>query len=115
MKKTNILFIIWGIVVLGIVICLTVLGFMLKKINREYQELERSLQDIAIIYVKDKALYPEENDELKISKDELLENGYLGDLKVDSDTCNGYVIVKLEEGFTYNSYIKCKRYTTKGY
>ncbi len=115
MRKTKILFIIWGILVLGLFSSLTIFGFMLKKINKDYQELEDSLKDIAITYVKDKSLYPEENKEVKITKEELIKDNYLEELKVDNDVCDGYVIVKLEEGFKYSPYIKCKRYTTKGY
>ncbi len=116
MKKTNILFIIWGVIVFIVIVLLTVLGFMLKKVNKDYRVLENDLKVSAEKYVTNNFLFPNENEQFTITKEKLIEEGYLEDLKTSSnDVCDGYAIVKMDDVVKTKAYIKCDKYTTKGY
>lgn len=115
MKKTKILFIVWGIIVLAVVILLTILGFMLKDKNGNYIEIEDKLLSSAKQFVDNRFLYPEEGKTTKVTSDVLIENEYLNELKYKDDACTGYVIVSFDGVYKYNAYIKCSHYQTKGY
>ena len=116
MKKTNILFIIWGLIVITVVILLTVLGFMIKNVKSNYKKTESTLRLSAEKYTATNFEYPQEGHEVKITKKEIMDAGYLEkDLKVNEDVCDGYVIVKTNQVVEYEAFIKCGKYTTKGY
>ncbi len=115
MKKTNILFIIWGILVIIVIGLLTALGFMIKNQNKDYEKLEDKLLDSTKKYVDTNFLYPEGNDTLKVTSSELIEKNFLDELKVNNDKCTGYVKVYNDGVYQYKVYIKCSNYTTKGY
>ncbi len=116
MPKNNILFIIWGIIVFIVITLLTILGFMLKNINKNYKTLEDKFITETEKYTSNESYYPTNGSNLKITKKELMEKGYLkDDLKLDGDTCDGYVVVRLDGVVKYDAYIKCKKYTTKDY
>ena len=115
MRKTNILFILWGVIVVGIFICLTILGFMLKKMDRDYKGLEDKIKESVIRYAEDKSISLENLNEIKVTKQELIDNNLLDELTIKDDICDGYVIIKFQEGYTYEPFIKCRKYTTEGY
>ena len=66
MKKTNRLFIIWGVLVIALVILLTVIGFMLKKTDKNYSKLEEKLVERTEKYVDAKFLYPSDGLTIKV-------------------------------------------------
>lgn len=117
MKRSNVLFVIWGVMVIVLVGLLTVLGFMLKDKNGKYEEVEDRLKKATSSYVDNKFLYPEDNENLKILSKDLIENGFLksDELKVNNDICSGYVILTKNMVYEYKAYIKCNNYKTKGY
>ncbi len=115
MKQSNKLFVIWGVLVVAIVALLTVLGFMLENKNKEYLEIEKKLSDSAKKYVDFKFLYPEDGKTTTITKDELIKNEYLDELKHGDEVCDGYVKIKKDGVYKYDAYIKCKDYKTSGY
>jgi len=117
MKKNNMLFIIWGVIVIILVGLLTTLGFMLKGKNENYLKVEKRLKEATSSYVDHNFLYPEGDEKLKILSKDLIDNGFLKyeELKVDNDVCTGYVILRKDMVYEYESYIKCNNYTTKGY
>jgi len=114
--KNNKAFIIWSIVVVLIVIMLTILGFVLKNKTSKYTPVEEKLEEKAKQYVDKLFLYPEHKGErIKITSEEMIEEGILDELKIENDTCTGYVIVTNNDVYKYNTYIKCTNYTTSGY
>ena len=115
MTKTKILFTLWFILVVIILSLLTTLGFMNKKLKQDYQNLEKDLINSAQNYTLANNYYPEDNLELIITKEELIKAGYLKDLKLKKDVCDGYVIITKSDIYNYNAYIKCKKYTTDNY
>ncbi len=115
MKKTKVLFIIWGVIVIVVIGLLTTLGFMIKRQNKDYVALENKLLDSAKRYVDTNFLYPEGKNVLKVTSSELIKTKFLDELKVNNDTCTGYVNVHNETVYKYEAFIKCSNYTTKGY
>lgn len=117
MKKNNILFVIWGVIVIALIGLLTTMGFMLKGKNEEYEKLEKRLKEATSSYVDHNFLYPEGNEKLKILSKDLVDNGFLKneELKVGKDVCTGYVVLKKDMVYEYDAFIKCNSYTTKGY
>jgi hypothetical protein len=110
MKKITI---VWTITILIIVGGLTIIGFKYKEKNGS-NIMEKSLvtqtQKYFGLYP---GLYPSKGSQVKITNDELKEEGY--DAELDDD-CTGYVVIEYADmGYTYNAYIKCPDYTTKGY
>ncbi len=115
MKKTKILFEVWAFIVVVLICLLTVLGFMLNNRSKDYKKLEDKLVENAEKYVDVNFLYPSEGQELKVTKKELKDAGLLDNLEYKKDVCEGYVIVTKDKVYNYKAYIKCDKYTTKGY
>lgn len=113
MKRVSI---IWGIVLFLIVAGLTVVGFIYKNKSSDYKRIEDELVNVTEKYVEAKFLYPKEKESIRIRLNELQDNGYMEELKKDEDICDGYVLLT-NNGFIYEykGYIKCPKYTTKGY
>lgn len=113
--KNKKLFVVWGVLVVLIVGGLTTLGFLIEARDENYVQVEEKLLDSAKKYVDGKFLYPTDGEVLKVTKEEMIENGFLDELKYEDDTCTGYVTIKLDGVYKYKAYIKCSKYTTKGY
>ena len=116
MKKMNVYLIIWGIIIVIIVALLTTFGFLYKDKTKVYKDLERKIVEAEKKYVDAKFLYPQADQVLKNTAEELKEEKYLDNSKVNDEECTGYVEVYLDGTiYTYKSYIKCDNYETKGY
>ena len=117
MKKSNLLFVVWGIIVIVLVGLLTTMGFMLKGKNEKYELVEKRLKEATSSYVDHNFLYPEGDEKLKILTKDLVSSGFLkqDELKVDKDVCVGYVPLYKDMVYEYDVFIKCNNYTTKGY
>ena len=117
MKKSNALFVVWGIIVIVLVGLLTTMGFMLKGKNEKYELVEKRLKEAASSYADHNFLYPEDGEKLKILTKDLVSSGLLkqDELKVDKDVCTGYIILHKDVFCEYDVFIKCNNYTTKGY
>ncbi len=116
LKQMHRISVIWGIVLVLLVTGLTAIGFLYKNKSKDYKEMENKLVNFAEKYVEAKFLYPEENQSLRITLDDLKSNDYLEELKKDDDVCDGYVVVS-HDGFVYHykGFVKCPKYTTKNY
>ncbi len=116
LKQMNRVSIIWGGILFSLVVLLTVFGFLYKSKTIEYRQLEEKLINISEKYVEAKFLYPEEKQALKITLEELKNEGYIDELKNGNENCDGYVILS-HDGFVFNykGFIKCSKYTTKDY
>ena len=111
MKK---IMIIWGIITFALVGGLTVYGFTVKKENAPYQELEKTLRKKAEALVGENPSIL--NETKTITYDIFKENNYEINMIVNSDKCDGYVIVnKQMNAFKYEPYINCSKYHTNGY
>lgn len=110
MKKMTI---VWTITLLVIITGLTIYGFKMKE-NDIGDISEESLVTQVKKYLGTyPALYPTKGNEIRFSSDRLKEEGY--DPELD-ENCVGYVVVKNENmGFSYEPYVKCENYVTKGY
>ena len=90
---------------------LTTFGFVYKKQIQVYKDKEKELESIAKNYVNDYSLYDGRGN-LNISKELLVNNDYIEDIKVNEEVCEGYVEVK---DYDFKAYIDCDNYKTKGY
>lgn len=117
MRKSNFLFVVWGVIVIVLIGLLTTMGFMLKDKNEKYEVVEKRLKEAASSYVDHNFLYPEGDEKIKISTKDLIDSDFLkqDELKVDKDVCTGYIILHKDMVYEYNAFIKCNNYTTKGY
>ena len=116
LKQMNRISFFWGFFLILVVVLLTMFGFKYKSKTIDYRKLEEELTNVSEKYVESKFLYPDEKQSLKITLEELKNEGFIENLKIDDDICDGYVILS-HDGFVYNykSYIKCSKYTTKDY
>ena len=113
-KKMHRISIIWGIVLLLLFTGLTTIGLLYKHKSQAYKELEKKLKDATTKYVEKKAMYTGSN--LTINSEDLIKEEFLEALKVNDSDCKGYVLVKkVREHYEFEPYIKCDKYTTKGY
>lgn len=108
--------IIWGMLIVGIFIILTLFGFFYKSKTKEYRALEEKLVEAEKKYADQKFLYPESGMKVKTTLQELKEEGLITDFKVKNQECEGYVILSHESTvFEYKGYVHCGEYKTKGY
>lgn len=113
MKK---MYYIWGIVVLLIFVFLTLFGFMYKDKSNVYKELELKIVEAEKKYIDSRFLYPTDEKEFKVNVKTLIDNGFLDNIDINNDTCEGYASIKKNGAvYEYYGYISCKNYKTKGY
>ncbi len=113
-KKMHTIGIVWGVIFIIVLGGLTIMGFVYKNKVVPYKELEQKLKDIAIQYVEKKVGYSDSD--MKVTGEELVEEGLIEELKVNDSSCEGYVMLKkVQEHYEQNSFIKCEKYKTKGY
>lgn len=105
---------IWIFVAVILVGSLTTIGFVVKKQNKEYKNLEEKIKFEAQSYYGAKPIELKEGSHISIES--LKKEGYEINNIVNGDTCSGYVIITSKMSLlNYNPYIKCENYTTKGY
>lgn len=108
---------IWLVVV---IVILALVFFSTKNANRldKYKEMEKRMDDSAILYAETKQLFPNVNQKMKLDLDMLREYKYVLDTDVPDKTCKGYSLIYYdleEEEYHVNSYLNCKHYTTKNF
>ena len=107
--------IIWGIIMVIIFSILTFFGLKWKDKYKGYFDLEKELVNKTQSYFEINHSYPEGNNVVKITYDELKNNNVIDELKYQDDICKGYVEIKNKGIMEYKGYIKCNNYETKGY
>lgn len=113
-KRMKVISVVWGVVLVLLVAGLTIIGFVYKHETKVYKEYEDYLVKQTTAYVEDHSLYPEES--LKITDEELLDDGYIESTYVNHHDCTSYVmILKKGETYDFEPYIQCGNYKTKGY
>lgn len=113
-KRMKVISVVWGLILVLLVIGLTVIGFVYKHESEVYKEYEELLVKQATSYVEDRSMYPDES--LKITDDEMLDDGYLETTYVNGHDCSSYVMVlKSGETYDFEPFIRCGNYKTKGY
>ena len=115
MNKLRVSWIIWGMVMVAIVVLLFVFGITLSRKNKPYKDKEAELVEITKMYVESSTWYPTQGKHINVTIDELIENGLIKDVKVDDDSCDGYIKVINNGIIEYKAYIKCQKYETHGY
>lgn len=116
MNKIKKMYAVWTLIVILIFIFLTILGFLFKNKTNIYKVLENQLVEAEKKYVDAKFLYPTTNEPLKINAKILIENGYMDELKIQDEICDGYAIIsKKGTVFEYKGFVSCSNYKTKGY
>lgn len=90
-------------------------GFTTKE-KTDYTSLENNVVDASKKYIEEYYNNELGLDTLHIKVKQLVNNDFLEEVKDNDGTCSGYVSVYLDnDKIVYNPYIKCKKYTTKGY
>lgn len=112
MKRYNMLFTFWIIIVVIIFAFLIAIGFIYKKKIEIYKDYEVLLVNKTKKYIKDNNKYPKKNETKKIDLDTLIKEDYLSDDEV-VDSCKGYVQISHKDSIKYNAVLSCKYYKTK--
>lgn len=111
MKKVLVLWILVAIFAFG---GITYLGFVIKKENEPYHQLEKALEKQAIALTGSIPSFLAGGK--KLTFEDLNKNGYTVNRTVNGDFCDGYVLIEQSMSFyKYIPYIKCSKYTTHGY
>lgn len=111
MKKTMILS---GILAVLLIATLTIIGFNIKNQNKEYKELEDTIEKVAIAYYGEYPTLIKNNG--TIETNDLVQYDENINMIINGDECTGYVKTKSNMGiYEYKAYIKCQNYTTPGY
>ena len=114
LKKMRLISILWGLVLFGIVLVLTIFGFIYKKESQEYKEFENLIEEKAREYVEKNGIDVDSN--FKITLTTLKEEGYILTSFVKEEDCEGYVEVSSKKNLEkYDAFISCKKYKTRGY
>ena len=114
MKKVTI---VWAFIVLSLFAALTTYGILFTKQNKAYKELEKDLAEAGKKYGEIDFVYDNVGETgINVSFDDLKKEGLIETLEVEEDKCEGYVkIYKSDFVFEYKGFVKCSKYTTKGY
>ena len=112
MKK---ILIFWIILALLLITVLTVVGLNVSKKNKPYKELEETIKFKTESLIGQSPSFLEEL-HYKVTIEDLKNNGYEVNTNINNDKCEGYVIIDEKmQVLKYKPYIKCEKYTTKGY
>ena len=109
MKKTFVAMIVIAVMMVG---GLTFIGYYLSTANKEYYEIEKTLENAAARFY---GQFPEQfpASSTTITAAQLINTGFLDEIK---DDCTGYVEVKKSGRFyNYTAFIDCDNYTTRKY
>lgn len=113
MKK---MMIAWISLSLGLFGTLYFIGVNYNKNFSAYHELEADLIESAHIYMEVKDLSLGINETMKIKASKLMDSNTISSLKINDDTCDGYVIIKRQiKEYDYTAFIKCSEYITPDY
>lgn len=116
MNKMKKLSIIWGMIIIGLFILLTLFGILYKNKANVYKDLEKKLVEAEKKYADAHFAYPEKGNVLKTNAEDLIKETFLDNLEIEGDSCTGYATVTYNSTvFEYKGYVKCGKYTTKGY
>lgn len=116
MDKFNKYTFVWGLLIVALFSLLTIFGFIYKNKTGNYKRLEDKIIEAEKRYVDEKFLYPQDEKKVVITVKELIEAGYLDNLDIENDNCEGYAeVYKVNSVFEYKGFIKCNKYQTKGY
>lgn len=99
----------------AIVVLLFCFGVVLSRKNKPYKEKENELIEITKMYVESSTWYPTQGERIKITIEELIEKEMIKEVKVEEDSCVGYIEVKNNGIIEYKTYLKCQNYETHGY
>lgn len=92
------------------------IGINYSKSYSAYYDLEADIAESAHIYLEINDIGIGINESLKITTAKMIEDDTLEELRVDDDTCEGYVVIKRTiNDYDYKPYIKCSQYTTIDY
>lgn len=112
MKKFNVLFVVWIIILLVIFSLLSYIGFMYKEKVSHYKKFEALMLDAAKVYAYNNSYLPVSNSTIKITLDELIESGSIKKNKNNKE-CTGYVEVSNYGEYSFDAFVKCGYYKTK--
>ncbi len=116
MDKMRKISIIWGSILVLLFIALTIFGIAIKNKDKGYKELENKMVEATKKYVELNFLYPQGEDKVKVTDEELKGEKLIDELEYNNDKCEGYVLVYLDTMvYKYDAYIKCDNYVTDGF
>ena len=116
-KHVRYIIYVWSLVFI-IIVALIVLSFKNTKFKEDYVEMEKQLNEAALKYTEKNGLYPPRANKLKLQLDMLEDFGYVDSSVIKDDSCIGYARVYYDsdkDTYSSDSYLNCKKYTTKGY
>lgn len=112
MKKSTVLMIIWGLVIVVLIAFLTTLGFLVGKRSMNYKKLEDKIS----LAVKESSIDLNllTNNEMIINKEDIIKQDILKeeDFVLKNDVCDAYVKITYDSKYNYKTYLKCKKYET---
>lgn len=116
-KKVRFIIYVWTVILL--VICILIIGSSNNSsFLKKYKESENKISEAALDYVKTNEFYPIKENKLVLDIEFLKENNYLYKEDISDKTCRGISVVyydDLKDDYIINSFINCKKYTTKGF
>jgi len=116
LRKMKQISIIWGVIIFSILITLIITSLMYKQKIKKYDTLAKKLEVAAREYVTKESLYPEDNETIKVTTNQINQTKQNINLQIDNGQCQGFVIVFKEKSvIKYKPYIKCSNYSTKNY
>ena len=116
-KKIRYIIYVWSIVVLLIVIIIVASSTNNKYLSK-YEQIEEDINYATSVYVREKALYPLQENKLKLDINVLIDENLMYDDDIKENKCEGFSVSYYDdkkEDYVINSYINCKKYTTRGY
>lgn len=106
----------WIFLAFGLLGTLYFMGTSYQKEYKDYMTLEEDMNEAASMYMDMNDIKLSIGSTKVIASKMLLSNNFISSMKVKDDSCTGYVIAKKKIGdIMYDSYIKCKKYTTPDY
>ena len=115
MKELRRISIVWGLLLFIIFAALTFFALQWKAKTSPYLDLEKTMVSKTKSYYEMDHSYPQKGQSVIITFEDLKNANMMEELKVNDDTCEGYVKVENTGVIEYKAYIKCKSYTSKDY
>lgn len=112
MNKLKVFSVVWGIVAVLLFTGLTTMGFIYKNKTKKYKKLETNLVEVAKKYTATDFNFPVNGENIVISYSELHDKNLIDKLEVESQKCDGYVVVSFNNVTEYKGYVKCNKYKT---
>lgn len=116
-KKARLIIYVWAIIIVLLLLLIVATGSS-KKFYNKYASYESNISAAALSYVKDNNIFTTIDKKIIVDLAVLKSENYISDTTISDESCDGFSVIYYDDAkseYIVDSYLNCKRYTSKYY